>query len=310
MKTLFLVIATCLSFSVNAQTSVYYSFPDSNAVWTIQAQRCCVSNCPSPPTPNPVLDDYNFSYFLQGDTSIGSVAYHKLYKSGSIHSHCAFGNAVDYWSVINTTYVGGLRQDTALKQVYIYHDTATAECLLYDFSLSVGDTLVDGCAGIPSCATVTSIDSVMIGSTYRKRFNLSSMGYAIIEGIGSTAGLLEPLCPFEYFGMLVCFSQNGQTLYPDTTTVCEILTKVDEINAAAPYFLSPNPFSTSTTLQVGSEFVHSQLFIYNTLGNTVRQQTIQESKVVILRNELSSGIYFFKVVNDKRKTVCGKLIIE
>ena len=71
---------------------------------------------------------------------------------------------------------------------------------------------------------VSSIDSILIGNNYHRRFHLSQMGtsfshVAIIEGIGSEYGLLFPLMPpFEFFNTLVCVTINSIPVYPDTVT--------------------------------------------------------------------------------------------
>src|SRR3954469_22817274 len=126
MKKLLLVILILGTLSSKAQTSVYHPFPDSNAIWNVSAQGCCFSYCPPPGSGNPVLDDFIFSYSIKGDTIINSVAYLKLYKAGSVHSHCALGNYIDYWSPFND-YAGGYRQDTLLKHVY-FINTFNTEC--------------------------------------------------------------------------------------------------------------------------------------------------------------------------------------
>src|SRR2546428_7387968 len=78
--------------------------------------------------------------------------------------------------------------------------------------------------------TVTSIDSILIGNNYRKRWNTNS-SFSIIEGIGSTLGLLD----FCYYlvsptNFLICFHQNGQTLYPDTINNCSLISDVNGVS--------------------------------------------------------------------------------
>ncbi len=303
MKTSLTLLSVIISVSAFGQTSVYHPFPDSNAIWNISAQGCCWTDCPPPPATNPVLDDYNFSYSISGDTIINSVAYHKLYKSGSVHTHCNFGNYIDYWNSFND-YCGAIRQDTFLRKVY-FSGSSSSECLLYDFTSTIGDT-IDRC----DCpATVTSIDSILIGSNYRKRFNLGQ--YSIIEGIGSTSGLLEPLCPFEYYGNLVCFSENEQTLYPDTTITCALLTTVKNISSPiSKGTIFPNPFHTTATLELRTNFKTCELNFYNTLGEPVRHLKIISKTTIINRDGLEGGIYFYQVTNENGIWITGMLIIE
>jgi hypothetical protein len=300
MKKLLPILFILPCFSAKSQTSVYHPFPDSNAIWNVSAQGCCWTDCPPPPTPNPVIDDYSFSYYINGDTVINSVLYHKVYQSGTVHHHCNFGNYIDYWNSFHD-YYAAIRQDTALRKVYVYYNNP--EQVLYDFNLSVGDS-------IEGCTAVTSIDSILIGSNYRKRFNIDgAFPYSIIEGIGSTSGLFEPLCPFEYWGTLVCFSQNGETLYPDASTECELIMGTQPFHADKSISLSPNPFHTSTTLYIKSIFNAATLHIYNTLGSLVKEQSITSENTVITREGLSDGIYFV-VVSDGTQEWKGKVVIE
>src|ERR1044071_9077419 len=58
------------------------------------------------------------------DTIIGAQLYHKV-------NHDAYG------------FIGGIREDLALKKVYYYPKDSLQEYLLYDFSIQVGDTLTN-----------------------------------------------------------------------------------------------------------------------------------------------------------------------
>lgn len=311
MRTQLLIFATIISFTSYGQTSVYHPFPDSSAIWNISAQGCCWNLCPSPPTVNPVLGDFNFSYSIIGDTIINSITYHKLLKSGTEHEHCAFGNFIDNWYSFSD-YVGAFRQDTAMRKLFLVMPSNNTECLLYDFNLTVGDSVGGGCLGFSPCAAISSIDSILIGNSLRRRFNLSTpFPYTIIEGIGSTSGLLEPLCPFEYSGTLKCFSQNGETLYPDTVTSCQLLTSIKNVSAnSSSTKVFPNPFHTSTTFEVNSDFKNAELKIYNTFGVQVRQVKITSQNTTINRDELSDGIYFFKAISKSGRTLNGKFIVQ
>jgi hypothetical protein len=300
------VFMISLTVVVNAQTSVYHSFPNSNTFWTVNVSSCCWSSCCSPPIgcpscPNPAIADYNFTYSISGDTTINATSYHKIYKSGNTHEYCSLGGCLNNWYYYNS-YFGGIRQDTLLKKVYSI-DNSGVECLLYNFSASVGDTM--------SCNffdPVTSIDSVLIGNNYRKRFNLSCI--SVIEGIGSTSGIFELFCPFETIGTLICFSQNGQTLYPDTTTTCEIQTSVNSFSLIEMTSFFPNPFHITSAIELKNDFINSELKIFNALGEQVKQQKLISKTTIINRDKLANGIYFYQIQNNKGILAKGKLMIE
>jgi hypothetical protein len=294
---LFLLIA----LSVSGQTSIYHPFPDSNAMWNIHGQSWGSNMCSFN---DPVIMDSYLSYFISGDTIINSLTYHKIYTSGYSHEHCLYGNIVENWWTYDSTYQFSMRQELNSKKVYIYN---FQEDLLYDFSLEVGDTIPQ----FWDCAVITSIDSVLIGNSYRKRFNLSALPYTLIEGIGSTSGLDHPVCIFENSGTLTCFVQNDATLYPDGDYICERITDIKKIpfdNILANF--SPNPFHSTTILELKNEFEGSEIILYNTLGENVLQLKIVSNKMEINRDRLSNGIYFYHITNIDGKFLSGRLTIE
>jgi len=72
--------------------------------------------------------------------------------------------------------------------------------LLYDFSLNVGDTFDNGLPNTygGSGYYVASIDNVLVGNEYRKRYNFlkpeqTHFSFSVIEGIGSDRGLSFPM---------------------------------------------------------------------------------------------------------------------
>lgn len=308
MKKLLLILINFLFCTfVNAQTSVYHPFPENNAIWNITAQGCCWIDCPSPPNPNPIIGDYNFSYSFSGDTIINGSTYRKILKTGTAYEHCNFGNFINNWYSIYE-YAGAIRQDTAARKIYFISAANSNECLLYDFSVSVGDT-INNC----ECqTTVASIDSVLIGSNYRKRFNLStSPSISIIEGIGSTSGLLEPLCPFEYFGTLDCFSLNEQTLYPNSATDCILTTSIGySENSPNRINIFPNPFFSQATLQTNIQLKNATLTINNCFGELVLSiKNINGNAVELSRGDLATGIYYLRLSQNNQTITTAKLVI-
>lgn len=225
------VIYFLFNANIKAQTNVYHPFPDSNAVWrerssvTISYGGGGGGGCPSS---NVMYYGGSYQYTIGGDTVINPYTYKKIYASG----FCWVCNDPAGWFY---NYVGGLRQDSTNKKVYFKY-TGYPDKLIYDFSKQVGDTLnltafyvVCGNSpfGNPTIAgytaTITSIDTVLVGSNYHKQFQLNNASCcnnnnnAIIEGVGSRAGLLEgayyPL-PSGYQGCkLVCFKHNA-AIYP------------------------------------------------------------------------------------------------
>lgn len=121
----------------------------------------------------------------------------------------------------NWSHIGYLREDTLSKKVYFSGGNLDIIGLIYDFGLSVGDSVIinNYYAGYEDLLMVCEgIDSVNINGTYKKEFYLRAPYYGTydswIEGIGSRFGIL-------YSGYnapggekdLLCCSQNDAVIY-------------------------------------------------------------------------------------------------
>jgi hypothetical protein len=133
----------------------------------------------------------------------------------------------------NSDTIGFYRNDSVAKKVFYIPNDSLMEHLLYDFNLLSGDTIkgyMDQIGKVehgPSFyAVVDSIDSLLVDGNYRRRWNYhteTSIGVlwgtifsptSIIEGIGSTGGLLEGLLSqMDWNGSLQCYSENGVLFY-------------------------------------------------------------------------------------------------
>ena len=262
MKALLLIIFLTATLGTLAQTSIYRPFPDSNAVWNWQysAFTC---------TPFTLFDE-EYSYKLDGDTLIGSMQYHKIVTPFVQVNNTLCGPVNDIG------YKGFIRQSIIDKKVYCILPNDSVEQLIFDFNLQVGDTIPTLEFYPGQCyekIIVTQIDSVWIGGSYRKRWNGSSL--IIIEGIGSNWEFLQPLCEIidGATGVLTCFTQNGSSLYPNTTYNCDLITNLYSISSKhSSVNLFPNPFHTSITVETQVE--KSTMKIYNSLGVFVREERI------------------------------------
>ena len=288
-STLFCLILICCVQMATAQD--YKPFPTSNAMWRERFDGFEV-NCE------------NYQYLITGDTIINGLTYHKLQKSGILYF--AGRDGCDWNNTRNINeYAGCFRNDTSEKKVYyIYSDT---EELIYDFSLSVGDTIPEPYY-YSNYHTIESIDSIEIGGKFHKRFKIDNCGDGgggwelyIIEGIGSTYGLLSPTrCPFESNYWLLCLSINGETFYPWQAGCDAIRLGMEDYSQNKTMIsLFPNP--ATGELKIGSEkssIKNVEIFdIYGRKQNAKVEDLFSvESKLDI--SHLSVGIYFVKIYTE------------
>ncbi|HQU99556.1 MAG TPA: T9SS type A sorting domain-containing protein, partial [Bacteroidia bacterium] len=191
--------------------------------------------------------------------------------------------------------------------------TNTTEHLLYDFNMGVGDTVKGYLESFtfPTVDIVQSIDSALVGSTYRKRWNINNCyNIQLIEGIGSTYGLFEPspgCVPDLPTYSLICFQQNGQTLYPSTTTNCQLIASVNYIdNNLNLINVFPNPAKGAFIIDIKNADI-KEIKLSDVLGNIIHQQPAH-NKTQIKIDNLQSGTYILTVTDKHNRATFKKII--
>ncbi|MBK5284340.1 MAG: hypothetical protein JJE25_02970, partial [Bacteroidia bacterium] len=224
MKKILFFFIFIASIAAKAQTVVYHPFPDSNAVWIAQWGCCQPGGGPGCTITCCTITNW---YEMTGDSILNGRTYHKIESLGTYSCNPPFCSpcGLPDWGI-------RLIREDSTKRIWIWDTFSMADTLLYDFNLSVGDTintLYSNDIGSPHI--VQSIDSIFIGIDYRKIYyygsNLGndSCTQFLIEGIGTGAGLFSPLCGngcFEQGFQLSCFKQDGNILYYPNPSICTV----------------------------------------------------------------------------------------
>ena len=171
-------------------SSAQVNYLDNNPVWRIEAAEGSSYPC---------IWYQDFNYFINGDTVINSFHYKKVFKQGNYwYALVGPGSGCNGSGSIPSFLTYFIRQDG--KKLFIYDPSVfgNGDTLLYDFDLQVGDTLPLSFNNYDSTIVVTSIDSVLVGSEYRKKFYLTwnALPTFIIEGVGHRYGFFEPINPY------------------------------------------------------------------------------------------------------------------
>ncbi len=148
-----LLILFLMSYVIMAQD--YHPFPMSNAVWREYRMYASSSNSTF----------YNYQHELIGDTLVNGVLYSKVHKTGYF---AKVGGGEEKW---NKVYVGAIREDSS-KKVFFIPNSSSVEWLLYDFNLSIGDTLPYMYGMSPGDHIVNNVDSVLLSDTFHKRYGI------------------------------------------------------------------------------------------------------------------------------------------
>jgi len=314
MKKHFLFIITLLFVfkAGQGQTNMYHPFPDSNVVWSnsqinyfCAEGNCCTGMC------NIEYCPYSYQYLIKGDTIISGIIYNKVYRQALVSSPQldtviqSSGEMIFSClpPVFSYGYFAGIRNDTLHKKVFSrsgYSDNK--DTLLYDFSLAVGDTMRSGITNFVPLV-LTSIDSVLINITYRRRFNFS--GLQIIEGVGAVGGvpnvdlfLSGPLAEFNSWGF-VCFKHDSD-IYP-TGSSCPLITNTlgvkQIINSNEQITIYPNPNNGSFVIE-SSNATKQTMQVYDVNGKMVLSQTIN-GKTTIDASSLNEGVYNISIISSE-----------
>jgi hypothetical protein len=192
--------------------------------------------------------------------------------------------------------------------VFIVPPDSIAEELLYDFNMQVGDIVY---GYIASNDIVQSIDSVLIGGSYRKRWLINPYyNIYLIEGVGSTYGLLakSPGSGTDALEYNICFQENGQTLFPSTTTSCELITSTNSIEDISEQVnIFPNPSRGLFNVNMSNSTI-GEIQITDLLGNVILRQTLNRQASAEIK-ELKSGTYILTITDSENKKINRKIII-
>ncbi len=240
----------------------------------------------------------NFTYKVEGDTTIVGVGY-KLIKKN-------FPDLNQEW---NTVFYA--REDN--RKWYFLMPNDSSELLMYDFSLETGDTFnIPTYYNIP-IPVVKHGDTVLENGETRKYLMLGLDPYypynndLWIEGIGSVTCHLDLPCLYSYMvdfvAVCLCASYNDDllfTVYPelncyDTGYFVAKLNNIDNNDFKTTIY--PNP--AKSEINISSENIIKSIEIYNPLGQRVYQTKVNSKTKYIDVSFFTNGIYIIGVNTDK-----------
>ena len=244
------------------------------------------------------------------DTIIDGKSYKKLYSFTERE-----------FDIETATFVCGIRENEN-KQVFVasYHNQQ--EFLLYDFSLTEGDSILAESNGeYDLYFNVTDVDTIDYNGVERRKITLQFYNYAWvtwIEGIGNIEGLLmdwrsytmamDPMPNVR----LRCYEYNEECLYSDFSfnesiydCYTPLYTGLEENETQNNILLYPNP--AKERLYINTSIPIKQMTICNLLGQEIQKYNNLETTSSIDISELNKGVYFVKIYTEK--VVLSKKIV-
>jgi len=288
MKIKFLLTILLSGLALNTKAQIYYPFVDTNKVWSIYWDYSAEG-----------LPGLNYTYSIKftQDTIIASKTYKKVISSNDSSQTTWFN-------------YGYIRETPDKKVYYLLNNQDTVEKYFFNGNANVGDTML-----LYNCTLVVdSIDSVLIGNNFRKRFNLGWETW--IEGIGSLNGFENSglfYCMVGGVRSLLCFTENDTLKYmnPDYNFCYNGTVGINEIKKENYYLdIYPNPFSSETTIKTFKNLQNATLTIYSTIGKELKTiKNISGQTIKLNKDNLPIGLYFIRLTQDNKIIATDKLVI-
>jgi hypothetical protein len=266
-----------------------------NPVWR-DSSSCAV--------PFPCIQQEGYNYYTAGDTVWNGLTYKKMLKKGTgVNNWFGPPPALCSGTYIYVDTVPAFLLRSAGKKMFIKTLFEPNEELLYDFDLDVGDTLPNTYNNLPgNIIYVTAIDSFYTPYGYRKIFTLAGANWAqyLIEGVGSSHGLIEPLGNFFDCGyQLLCFSLNDTSWYPVQGISCNIPLGSGELSDQSKMTVSPNPFSSEATIFSARPLRDARMVLINALGEVAEMRSgINGNSITLSKGSLSTGPYTVTITDE------------
>jgi len=285
-----------ISFTIAAQGIIPIPV-DTTSVWRISRQfndESCVYN-------------HNSIYYINGTVTISGKEYYKVYEEGNYYE-----SSVDpqYPCTGSYNYTGIFRGGIRTENGKTYGYTWGSPELLMDFTLNVGDTLFSSIC--QDGKVIESIDSVLVGDEYRKRFNFANSWYCnwMIEGVGHERGLFESMDdPFENWSELICYGENNVPLFGDGNcdiTVGEQENKFIEDNVN----IYPNPVSDKLHIDLLNNTANSYILtnVYGRLILKSKKTLLNNNEIIINLSKLKPGLYLLSLEIKNRNISTYKIL--
>jgi hypothetical protein len=245
MRHITLLLSSLVGTAVVAQ-----GYLDNDPIWQ-QHEVCAV--------PAPCIATDVFNYFTAGDSVIDNITWTKVQRMGSVtynwQGPLPQGPGCEGISPYGPGSQGTwlIRQEA--RQLRMWVDDA--DQLLHEFDLVVGQTLPLSLTNWNEDITVLAVDSVLIGTEMRARYELGNSWAAyLVEGVGSSNGLLEPIANFLECGYgLSCFGLGSIGYYPAEGPNCALEMRIAPPAAMPANLLVPNPANDVVRISAGAPWI-------------------------------------------------------
>ncbi len=264
------------------------------------------------------FQDFTFIHYLNGDSTINSISYRKVYSRGYV-----INDNVDPWTPGCTgthffdEFDGLIRQDG----MSIYKWDGTRDTLLYDFDVSIGDTLPQTAIHSSTTTIVDSISTIVINGTPRNKIFISDTNWTVnisymIEGVGSDKGLYELFTQDNSSGTtcnlqeLKCFLVNNQVEFGTDCDFNELVIGIPEKENSDKVNLYPNPTNSGISIEYPESSELLQIDCFSSSGYRIKLSMNKTEKAMMQGglDNLPEGIYLIELTFKNGLVIHKKLV--
>lgn len=256
---------------------------------------------------NPFCDYVGgYRQFIWGDTTIQGNDYKIV--NGIMIASTESGPFCPPFHISNDTVfkIGFIREDTIARKVFVY-DIDYGDALLYDFSLSVGDTLfsyINFCDNL----IIDSIGTITLFNLENRNIFYLNNGEFYIEGIGGSQGLKNPLCQgIGFWNESFCVLKDGDAIFnfSDQFVNCFQVLTIEKFQNIQDVIIYPNPANSGIKIKTNN-LNEKFLFLFDINGKEYFRGSMTESSE-ISTHMLSNGQYIVKIIDGN--VIINKLVI-
>lgn len=280
-------LSSKISYSQSENTIV-----DTNSIWSIYQELVVDEPIPT-----------SYYIHLKGDTIIDSKHYKKVWTNNDL----SLTDDMEFHALI--------REENQKTYVRYYHsglDSILGENLLYDFSLSTGDTFNFKSYNDVHAFNV-SVDSILIDNEIRKRIILSENfipNMTWVEKIGCLeVGLLyESLFGLGVIEKLLCYYSNNNVLYSNPEfNYCKVVGLDPMQKTEYNTIIYPNP--TKDFINISSDQIISKIEVTDINGRLLLStDKIKSNNYNINLCPFLKGMYILKIIYNDGKFNNHKII--
>lgn len=292
--------ATLIALAATAQLSVAQDYLAGDPVW-LQTSVCAA------PAPCIATDGHN--YYTAGDSIINGITWTKVVRTGVVSYSWQSTPPVapgcqglhPYGTGAHGTWL--VRQQDRQLRIWVND----ADELLHEFDLQLGSTVPISYTNWNTDITVIAVDSVLIGTEMRARYELgNSWAQYLIEGVGSSHGLFEPLANFLECGYsLNCFGLGDMDYYPEEWEGgCWLVMGTGAAYRAPALTLSPNPSADEAMLS-GLE-AGTEVRVLDACGRVVLREQATSGRLVLSLGALNEGCYVVQAAGRTSRLVVAR----